>query len=135
MPQETRALTRAARARMAVTGQKYTDARESVLAIRELMDDNEWTYAEAEAWLDDPANQVMCEVCGWTNGMACPECPGCGCYSGRCTGWRHREADAGLEPEEGSYCTECGANSRYECSCAPCPECGADGYHYVCNCA
>ncbi|WP_188195708.1 hypothetical protein [Nonomuraea sp. SYSU D8015] len=23
--------------------------------------------------------------------MVCPECPGCGCYDGRCSGWRHRE--------------------------------------------
>lgn len=120
MPQETRALTRAARARMAATGQKYTEARESVLAIREVMDENDWTYEEAEAWFDDPANQVMCEICGWTNGMACPECPGCGCYNGRCSGWRHEEYMTDDEQEELHRCEECGAdlNSPYEeCNC------------------
>ena len=28
----------------------------------------------------------------------------------------------------GRYCTECGANSHYECDC-PCPVCGQDGWH------
>jgi hypothetical protein len=54
MPQDTRALTRAARARAEAKGEKYTEAREAVIAIRALMDDNGWTYAEAEAWYDRP---------------------------------------------------------------------------------
>ncbi|MFK0252069.1 hypothetical protein [Streptomyces sp. NPDC090445] len=26
--------------------------------------------------------------------MVCPDCPGCGCYTGRCSGWRHGEYGA-----------------------------------------
>lgn len=38
-------------------------------------------------------------------------------------------ADWGDEDDPwGRYCTECGANSHYECDC-PCPVCGQDGWH------
>jgi hypothetical protein len=71
------------------------------------------TYKDAVAYLEqernDLRNQVMCERCGWTFGMVCPECPGCGCYNGRCSGWRHHEyADDDDEPKN-SGCPECGA--------------------------
>ncbi|MCD0445825.1 hypothetical protein LO763_19640 [Glycomyces sp. A-F 0318] len=75
------------------------------------------TYADAVAVLEDPRNQVLCENCGWTNSMACPECPGCGCYTGQCTGWRHAEYD-----------TESGADDAH------CFECGADRNGYGCDC-
>jgi hypothetical protein len=124
MPQDTRALTRAARVRMRARGEKYTEAREAVLAIRERMDEREETYEEAEAWFDDPASQVMCGTCGWTSGMACPECPGCGCYYGCCSGWRHQEymhEDELAELREDERCEECGADlsmgSYDECHC------------------
>lgn len=35
------------------------------------------------------SGDLMCTACGWTFSMICPECPGCGCYNGQCTGWRH----------------------------------------------
>ncbi|TDT93304.1 hypothetical protein EDD99_8113 [Streptomyces sp. 846.5] len=82
------------------------------------------TYREALDYLrqqqNDPRNQVMCDRCGWTGGMACPECSGCGCdYS--CTGWRHAEY-AEEDPDTDSWgCQECGAgggNDPYgECCC------------------
>ncbi|MGW4788595.1 hypothetical protein [Streptomyces sp. NPDC004230] len=72
------------------------------------------TYREAIACLrqeqNDPRNQVMCRDCGWTYGMVCPECPGCGCYNDQCSGWRHheyaREDDSDYDPYG---CPECGA--------------------------
>ena len=100
-------------------------------AIAELMDANEWTREEAEAALDDPRNQTLCEVCGWTMGMICPECSkGCGC-STNCSGWRHREfrsADADGEDweatraatgygEEGCECGAYWASNGYGCVC------------------
>lgn len=75
------------------------------------------TYREALDYLrqqqTDPANQVMCDRCGWTNGMVCPECePGCGCSVG-CTGWRHEEVRAATgdydEDDDPYGCPECGA--------------------------
>lgn len=120
MPQNTRALTRAARDRAHRMGEKYTEARTAVIEIRELADENDWTVEEAEAFYDDPRNQVMCDTCGWTWGMGCPECvPGCGCNNGRCSGWRHREYrheddDADLDGDE--VC-ECGASHEYGCVC------------------
>lgn len=87
------------------------------------------TYREAVAYLEqernDPRNQVMCQRCGWTGGMACPECAeGCGCAVG-CTGWRHQEMRAATgdydEDDHGYGCQECGAgsgNDPYgECVC------------------
>lgn len=89
------------------------------------------TYREAvevlEARRNDPRNQIMCEKCDWTYGMICPECPGCGCYNGRCSGWRHGEYQAEMDaatgeydPDAGVYCFDCGAGSSSpyeECTC------------------
>jgi hypothetical protein len=88
------------------------------------MDENELSWEEAEAAYDDPANQLLCETCGWTLGMICPECPGCGCYTGQCSGWRHREYSSDDEQDErreDECCEECGADvslgSYDECAC------------------
>ncbi|MGW3200128.1 hypothetical protein ACWDBD_37290 [Streptomyces sp. NPDC001118] len=75
------------------------------------------TYREAVDYLrqeqNDPRNQVMCRDCGWTGGMACPECAkGCGCEYD-CTGWRHEEMRA--------------ATGDYDYDPNACPECGAGG--------
>jgi hypothetical protein len=84
------------------------------------------TYQEAVDYLrrqqNDPRNQTMCERCGWTNGMVCPECPGCGCYNGQCSGWRHHEFADDEDSDYDPYgCEECGAgggNDPYgECAC------------------
>jgi hypothetical protein len=72
---------------------------------------------------EDSRNRVMCNTCGWTWSMVCPECiPGCGCHNGRCSGWRHREYrhdDDDLDNDGG--CEECGAGGRRdpygECVC------------------
>lgn len=67
------------------------------------------TREAARAEMLDPANHVMCETCGWTYGMVCPECAkGCGCeYS--CSGWRHGEWNAeDDDPENGEPCWNCG---------------------------
>ncbi|MFB8023939.1 hypothetical protein ACFC36_35800 [Streptomyces rubiginosohelvolus] len=118
-------------------GVKHTDA----IALLDHPDDDERhtmmgylaeyldisTYADALAFLRqeqaDPRNQVMCETCGWTFGMVCPECPGCGCYNGQCSGWRHHEYaepdfDSDYDP---NACQECGAGGGGdpygECCC------------------
>ena len=52
MPRDSRAVTRAARARAAGRGETYTVARRAVIAIRDLMDANDWTQEEAETWYD-----------------------------------------------------------------------------------
>jgi hypothetical protein len=92
--------------------------------VRDLMarrDDEFETYADALAWLDDPANEVMCDTCGWTWGMVCPECDkGCGCET-RCTGWRHDNySDLSEDDHDDEGCEECGAGSGPydECQCA-----------------
>jgi len=116
MPRDSRALTRAARRRAKDTGRSYQQAREDAQVIHELMESDDLTWEEAEDVYDDPRNQLLCDKCGWTVGMVCPECPGCGCYSGRCSGWRHREFD----PEEyggEEWCGECGATDDYQCNC------------------
>jgi|SRR5882724_765139 len=58
------------------------------------------------AHMADTANHLLCETCGWLNRMVCPECPGCGCYNGRCSGWRHNEYahEDDSEPEECGFC-------------------------------
>ncbi|MGW8357693.1 hypothetical protein [Streptomyces wedmorensis] len=90
------------------------------------------TYREAvdclTAQKSDVRNQIMCDKCDWTYGMICPECPGCGCYNGECSGWRHWEYQAQMDAATGEYdayngdgCYECGAGqggSPYEeCIC------------------
>jgi hypothetical protein len=120
MPSTSRALTRAARARAAATGEPYTQAREQLVWIQELLDDGACeTREDAEAYVADPANQTMCTVCGWTWGMVCPECAkGCGCSTG-CSGWRHEEFMDEDERRDRNECPECGGDSttHYECTC------------------
>lgn len=67
----------------------------------------------------DSANHVMCNRCGWTNAMVCPECTGCGCYNLRCSGWRHAEYMTDDELAELNECPECGGDRRndYACRC------------------
>ncbi|MFD9721093.1 hypothetical protein [Streptomyces sp. NPDC059076] len=96
----------------------HPDAHEqSILGgyLAEYVDIN--TYKEALDYLEqernDPRNQLLCATCGWTNGMACPECAkGCGCEYD-CTGWRHEEMRAATGDYEDDYdpnaCPECGA--------------------------
>jgi hypothetical protein len=84
------------------------------------------TYKDAVAYLEqernEPANQVLCEKCGWTIGMICPECSGCGCNNHLCTGWRHKEYADDDDPaaEYDEVCEECGGNpsTPYSCECA-----------------
>ncbi|HEX6359494.1 hypothetical protein [Actinophytocola sp.] len=122
MPANHRGLTRAARRRAKAMGISHQKAYEDVQAIRELMHVEDWTWDEAEAFYDDPGNELLCEKCGWTVAMVCPECPGCGCYNGRCSGWRHDVAFDDGEPEEDIICEECGADASFnpyaECQCA-----------------
>lgn len=106
---------------------------ESILELMDTYEDVN-SRAEAVAVLEDPRNEVMCEKCGWTNGMVCPECPGCGCYNGQCSGWRHHEYMDQDEREAAAY---------HECDCGfaghedHCCECGMVGnemvYHCVCG--
>jgi hypothetical protein len=119
MPREARALTRAARARATVRGLPYQQAREEVLVIQQRAVDDGLSFAEAEAEFNDPLNQLLCETCGWTIGMVCPECPGCGCYNGRCSGWRHHEYMHDDERAELNACDECGGDTTtgYDCGC------------------
>lgn len=119
MPREARALTRAARRRAGAHKIPYQQAREDVIAIREIANDYDLTDADAEAVYDDPRNELLCETCRWTVGMVCPECPGCGCYNGRCSGWRHREYMDEDELAQLSACEECGGDTRtgYSCEC------------------
>ncbi|MEU4948075.1 hypothetical protein ACFYN3_35580 [Streptomyces lavendulae] len=50
---------------------------------------------------------LLCETCGWTLRMLCPECgPGCGC-STACSGWRHGEYQQDEEDEPGDCDDEC----------------------------
>lgn len=105
--------------RMAHAGEDETTAATSVEAIQDIAQRHDWTFPVAQAAYDDPANQVMCETCGWTNGMVCPECPGCGCYNGRCSGWRHDELMDDDERRELRECPDCGGDStnHYDCRC------------------
>jgi hypothetical protein len=125
---EDKARKIAVRARMATTGERYTTAARALdapfepglISVSDRMQESGDTYAEAVAWLQDPANRTMCDICGWTNGMVCPECPGCGCYNLRCSGWRHQEAMTDDELEElrqDDRCEECGASYGYDCNC------------------
>lgn len=121
MPHDNRDLGRAVRELMAHRpGQTYTASRAELL---EWLDGREETPHEAVAIMTDPANEILCKECGWTVGMVCPECPGCGCYDSQCSGWRHREYMhpddlAELEALE-AECPECGGDTRtgYDCHC------------------
>ncbi|WP_063128688.1 hypothetical protein [Nocardia fusca] len=120
MPRDSRALTRAARRRAdAHEDLPYQKAREQVIVIRQLATEEEITFEQAQAIYDDPLNQLLCETCQWTVGMICPECPGCGCYNGRCSGWRHREYMHDDERDDLYACDECGGDTRtgYDCQC------------------
>ncbi|MDT8916253.1 hypothetical protein [Amycolatopsis sp. PS_44_ISF1] len=120
MPRENRALTRAARSRAREQGLTYQQARDDVRQIRELADDRELTFVEAEAFFDDPGNRLLCRTCGWTVGMICPECTeGCGCANSYCSGWRHDEYMDAEERAELDACSECGGDSTsdYGCEC------------------
>ncbi|MFJ8213230.1 hypothetical protein [Streptomyces sp. NPDC096033] len=64
----------------------------------------------------------MCETCGWVYSMACPECPGCGCYTGQCTGWRHGEY-GGQDDDAEPY--DCGDDD-----CPGCDTCSPYGMAY-----
>jgi hypothetical protein len=120
---EDKARKHAIRDRMAATGERYTAAaraldapyRPGLISVSERMQESGGTYAEAVAFLEDPANGLLCEICGWTNAMACPECAGCGCDT-RCTGWRHAEFRHDDDPDPNA-CEECGATSYYDCNC------------------
>ncbi|WP_433860095.1 hypothetical protein [Streptomyces kronopolitis] len=99
------------------------DERETLVEYLETYVDIN-TYREAVDWMrNDPRRQVLCETCGWSVAMVCPECPGCGCYDGRCSGWRHSEYQAAADdydPDAGVYCRDCGAGSSSpydECTC------------------
>ena len=80
MPKDTRARTRAIRAHQAATGLSYTAAAAALdapwkpgyISITECMQENGYDYAGAVAFLEDPANELLCEICGWTVGMICP---------------------------------------------------------------
>jgi hypothetical protein len=105
------------------------DERETLVEYLEAYVDIN-TYREAVDYLrqeqNDPRNQILCERCGWTNGMVCPECEkGCGCEYD-CTGWRHEEmraatGDFGDDDYDLDACPECGAGGGSdpygECVC------------------
>ena len=83
----------------------------------------EWGYSRAEAaeFIDDPLNEMLCDDCGWTVGMVCPECSkGCGCER-NCSGWRHGEYrgdDDDSDSDDQTECEGCGAGGPYrECVC------------------
>ncbi|GAA3831965.1 hypothetical protein GCM10022226_61390 [Sphaerisporangium flaviroseum] len=121
MPHNHRDLGRAVRELMQHRpGQTYTATRAQ---LEEWMDGREETPLEAVAVLADPANEILCETCGWTVGMICPECSkGCGCEIS-CSGWRHQDWGPELDPEEEderNTCEECGGDFRmmgYDIGC------------------
>lgn len=86
--------------------------------ITELMEGNGWSREEAITFADDPGNETLCNRCGWTVSMVCPECAeGCGCAVG-CSGWRHAEWGGDDDDENsGNYCAECGGDFMYRCDC------------------
>jgi len=117
------AFAAAVRLRMAHAGEDEATATTAVEAIRDRALGDGVTFAEAQAEYDDPRNEILCEKCGWTVGMVCPECPGCGCYNGSCSGWRHEEfmhEDERREREQlRNECPECGGDmqNHYDCRC------------------
>jgi hypothetical protein len=127
MPGASRAISRAARKRKNDKGITYTQALEDVRLILGLMPELDCNFEMAENYYDDPANRIMCETCGWTYAMVCPECsPGCGCNNGRCSGWRHEEymhEDDLRDLDGDGGCPECGAGAGpYDESCDCVPE-------------
>lgn len=122
--QRAHAFAAAVALRRAHAGEDEPTARTAVEHIQDIAARNQWTFAEAQVEYDDPRNEVMCDKCGWTYGMVCPECPGCGCYNTRCSGWRHDEF---MDPDE---------RAELERERNECPECGGDSTnHYDCRCA
>jgi hypothetical protein len=121
--QQAHAFAAAVALRMARAGEDEATARTSVEAIQDIAARNGWPFAAAQVEYDDPRNEVLCETCGWTVGMVCPECPGCGCYNRQCSGWRHEEfmdPDERRELEQArNECPECGGNMQdhYDCQC------------------
>ena len=73
--QQAHAFRAAVTLRMAHACEAETRAAAAVETIQELVDCNGYTFAYAKAEHDDPRIQVMCEKCGWTSGMVCPESP------------------------------------------------------------
>jgi len=123
---QNRLLTRAARARAQARQIPYTAAREELCWMQALVDEGSCeNWDEADAYVRDPRNQLLCRVCGWTFGMICPECSkGCGCQVG-CSGWRHREwgqNDSDEYEDPYAFCEECGGQvnvlTGYGCACA-----------------
>ncbi|WP_405183651.1 hypothetical protein [Nocardia sp. NBC_01377] len=119
MPRESRALTRATRARAADRGLPYQQARAEVIEIHARAESDDMSFAEAQAVYDDPLNQLLCHRCGWLNGMTCPQCGGCGCFNAVCSGWRHDEYMHEDERAERNACPECGGDTTtgYDCRC------------------
>ena len=76
--------------------------------VRAFMQDTGYSFTEA--YVDDPLNQLLCEECGWTVRMVCP---GCGCFNGRCSGWRHIDD---MEYDREYTCLDCGG-SQASCWC------------------
>ncbi|SCL43686.1 hypothetical protein [Micromonospora aurantiaca (nom. illeg.)] len=58
--------------RMAHAGEDADRAATSVQEIQDLAQCNGWPFADAQVEYDSPLNQIMCDKCGWTNGMVCP---------------------------------------------------------------
>lgn len=112
MTRSTLALQRRAKRRRA--------ARQFEAQVQELWAETDWSLAECRAYLLDPGNATLCEVCGWTFNMVCPECEkGCGC-EWNCSGWRHGEwnnDDDGEWNGDLTECEGCGAGHEYECVC------------------
>ncbi|MFI5638318.1 hypothetical protein ACIA8H_12975 [Streptomyces goshikiensis] len=56
--------------------------------------------------------------------MACPECAGCGCCNGRCSGWRHNEHKGDTDPAEDGepFCEDD--------ECGGCEDCSLYGLAY-----
>jgi hypothetical protein len=108
-------------------GATEDEAAGQVEAIEQIAAENGTCYDDAAEWFDAPGNQVMCETCGWTWSMVCPECPkGCGCDDTGCTGWRHGEfTEYDADDDDADYhqadCPDCGGSydfrTGYGCAC------------------
>lgn len=98
-----------------------TQDKQAKAAARELAAVEGISYTAARRHLQDPANQVLCEECGWTVAMICPECPGCGCYNAVCSGWRHEEYMDEDERAELAACADRVGAGTAATSSAPAP--------------